>query len=75
MEENASSTILDGEIIGIRFGLATYDEIVSRTGLFLFNRLLTLLCILYDISMAFSRKKPLEKFGEICFCSIPWDLL
>jgi hypothetical protein len=30
MEENGSSTILDGEIVGIRFALATRHEIVSR---------------------------------------------
>lgn len=30
MEEASSSTILEGEITGIKFGLATHQEIVSR---------------------------------------------
>jgi hypothetical protein len=30
MDENSQSSIFDGEITGIRFGLATQKEIVSR---------------------------------------------
>jgi hypothetical protein len=30
MEEASSSTVLQGELTGIKFGLATHQEIVSR---------------------------------------------
>lgn len=50
MEENTSSTILEGQIVGIRFGLATQKEIVSGFMSFFFfagKVLHNLLCYLY----------------------------
>lgn len=47
MEENTSSTILEGQIVGIRFGLATQKEIVS--GFMSFFFLQGKFCIIYYV--------------------------
>lgn len=48
MEENTSSTILEGQIVGIRFGLATQKEIVSGFMSFFFF-LQGKFCIIYYV--------------------------